>query len=112
MTRIIVRIISNAAALWVATWLVDGFAVLGGWREFLLAGAVLALLNLLLKPILKALAFPLIILTLGLFTIVINALLLWSLTYLFGFVAIAGLVPLVIATLVVAIVNLLLSQTA
>ncbi len=112
MTGLIVRIISNSLALFVATKFVGGFSVAGGWKEFLLAGAVLALLNLLVKPILKTLAFPLIILTLGLFTLVINALILWSLTFVFSFVVISGLIPLAIATLVIAIVNMLMPGNA
>lgn len=112
MTGLIVRILSNSLALFVATKFVDGFSVTGGWREFLLAGAVLALLNLLVKPILKTLTLPLIILTLGLFTLVINALILWSLTFVFSFVAISSLASLAIATLVIAVVNMLMPGNA
>ena len=112
MTGLVVRILSNSLALFVATKFVDGFSVSGGWKQFLLAGAVLAFLNLLVKPILKTLTLPLIILTLGLFTFVINAAILWSLTFVFSFVAISGLIPLAIATLVIAIVNMLMPGNA
>lgn len=113
MTRVITRIVSNTVAVYIADVAVAGFAVYGGWREYLLAGAALGLLNLFVKPILKAFSFPLIILTLGLFTLVINAALLAVVAWLFpSTVAISGIVALAWATLVTTAVNLLISHTS
>lgn len=80
--RFLLRSIVNAVAVWVATLIVPGFDVLGDADTvvnvlvFLAVGAVLALVNAIVKPIVKTLSLPLYLLTLGLFGLVINALML------------------------------------
>ncbi|OGM98601.1 MAG: hypothetical protein A3C71_02825 [Candidatus Yanofskybacteria bacterium RIFCSPHIGHO2_02_FULL_43_15c] len=112
MIGFVIRILGNSLALYVAYWLVPGFIVSGSWKEYLLAGAFLGLLNLIVKPILKAISMPIIILTLGLFILVINGLLLWTVDYIFDFVSIKDVTALLYAVIVVAIVNLIISMTA
>jgi putative membrane protein len=65
-----------AAAVWVAAALLDGVSYVG-WESLALVALILGLLNALLKPVLTLLTFPLAILTLGLFTLVINIVLFW-----------------------------------
>ncbi len=65
-----------AAAVWVAAVLLDGVSYVG-WESLALVALILGLLNALLKPVLTLLTFPLAILTLGLFTLVINIVLFW-----------------------------------
>ena len=61
-------------AVFVAAWLVPGIQVNdGGWASYAIMAAVLALLNAILLPILKTLSCGLIVLTLGLFSLVLNA---------------------------------------
>jgi len=105
MMRIFARIISNMVALYVASFLVPGFAVYGGLKEYVVAGLVLALLNMIVVPVLKVLSFPLMILTFGLFSVVINAAVLWFVAYKFAFISIDGTLALILATIVIAIVN-------
>lgn len=105
----ILRIIGNSVALYAATWAVSGFIIQGTWQQYLIAGIALGILNLTIRPILKAFSMPLIILTLGLFTIVINAIILWLVDYAFDFVAVADVWSLVMATIIVAIVNFVIS---
>ena len=69
--RLVVAWLINAAALWVADALFDGVRI-DGWGPLLLAAAVLGIVNALLKPILTLLSIPFIIVTLGLFLLVIN----------------------------------------
>jgi putative membrane protein len=69
--RIAVALAINAAALWVADLLFDGMSIHGFWSYFL-AALVLAIANAIIKPILTVLTLPLIIITLGLFLLVIN----------------------------------------
>jgi putative membrane protein len=66
----------NAAALWAAAALVPGLEFNGGLGRLLLVAAVFGIVNSILRPLLTILTCPLIVLTLGLFTLVINALLL------------------------------------
>ncbi|HVZ11379.1 MAG TPA: phage holin family protein [Candidatus Paceibacterota bacterium] len=109
MISFLVRIIGNAAALYAAYLLVPGFVVSGGIEQYLIAGLGLAILNMTVRPILKAISFPIIILTLGLFTIVINALMLWILDYFLASLSIGDVMALVWATIIISIVNLIVS---
>jgi putative membrane protein len=75
--RFLIRFLTNAAALWVATRLVPGVTFSGGWVPFLAVALVLAVINATLRPLVKLLTCPLILLTLGLFALVVNGLMLW-----------------------------------
>ena len=105
MIGFLIRIFGNSAAIYAAFLLIPGFVVRGGIKEYLLAGILLGLLNKIVKPPIKLLTMPLIILTLGLFLVVINALMLWLVDYAFNFVTIENITALVWATVVVAIAN-------
>lgn len=73
---VVLRILINAAALWVAVQLLDGFNYdLDGdsWLGFLVVALLLGVLNALVKPILTLLSLPAVVLTLGLFLLVVNA---------------------------------------
>lgn len=111
MIGFLIRILGNSLAIFVAAYLVPGFIINGGIREYLLAGAMLGILNFAIKPVLKAISMPLIILTLGLWTIVINALMLWTVDYVFDFVQVQDLTALVWAVIVISIVNIFISAT-
>jgi putative membrane protein len=67
----IVRLAINAAALGVAAWLVPGIRV-DNLTALVLAAAIFGIVNALVKPVLHVLTCPLIILTLGLFLLVVN----------------------------------------
>src|SRR5512133_3858011 len=69
--RFVVMVAVNAAALWVADALWDGVSIHGFWA-YAIGAAVLGVANAILKPILAILTLPLIIVTLGLFYLVIN----------------------------------------
>ncbi len=76
MARLIIHILSNAIGIWAAVRLVNGIHFYGNWKWLILAGAVLGLVNFLVKPIVKIISLPLIWVTLGLFTVIINVLML------------------------------------
>ena len=82
MLRFVVKTLINAAAIWVATAVVSGITLTSAdWQHQTLTVVLVALifgvLNFIIKPIVKLLSLPLFILTLGLITFVINALMLW-----------------------------------
>src|SRR3989344_1207327 len=99
MITFIVRIFGNILALYAAFWFVPGFVFTGGIKEYIIAGLVLGLLNMTVKPVIKLISMPFIILTLGLFTLVINALLLWVVDYIFDFITIQNIYKLIWATI-------------
>jgi len=72
----LLRLVVNAAALWVAAQLVPGIVVTG-LTPLLLAALVLGLINAIVRPVLLILTLPLTLLTLGLFIFVLNAFCLW-----------------------------------
>lgn len=78
----LLRVVINAAAIWLAAQLLSGLEVVGGEDTtttvivYLVLGLVFGLVNAVVKPIVKLISFPLYILTLGLFTFVVNALML------------------------------------
>lgn len=72
----LVQFAINAAALWVAVQLIEGIEFFGEWWELLVVAVAFSLLNTFLRPILRILTLPITLITLGLFLLVINALML------------------------------------
>jgi putative membrane protein len=73
----VLRLVVNAAALWVATRLVPGVTFEGDSVAFLGVALTFGVINAFIRPVAKILTFPLILLTLGLFALVVNGLMLW-----------------------------------
>ncbi|HLM83962.1 MAG TPA: phage holin family protein [Candidatus Bathyarchaeia archaeon] len=74
MLRLIIHVLSNAIGIWASARLVHGIHFQGNWKWLILAGAVLGFINFFIKPVVKIVSLPLIWLTLGFFTIIINIL--------------------------------------
>jgi len=76
--KLLIRWAISAFSLFAAAWLVPGIRVMGdGWTVYAAMAVILGLVNAVIRPFLKFLTCPLIILTLGLFTLVINGFSLW-----------------------------------
>jgi putative membrane protein len=110
----LVRLLVNAAALWVATRVVQGVTFSGGWLPLLGVACVFGVVNAFIRPVAKVLALPLIILTLGIFAFVVNGLMLWLTSYLsvdlgLGF-RVSGFWPAFWGALVVSFVSTILSM--
>lgn len=103
-----VRWILNAAALWIVTQFISGISI-AGLPTLLWTAAVLGLVNALIRPILLLVTLPLNILTLGLFTFVINAVMLLLVTVLVPGFHVAGFGTALVAAVLLAIVGGLLS---
>jgi putative membrane protein len=75
MRNVVIKMIAYAAALWVAIWLVPGLQFDGSsWVSYLAVTALLVAVNWWVKPVMKLLGLPFILVTFGLFLLVINAL--------------------------------------
>ncbi|MCC6346959.1 MAG: phage holin family protein [Nitrospirales bacterium] len=109
----LIRLLINTVALWVATKTVSGIAYTGGGLTLLLVALVFGVLNAVVRPLLKLLTFPLFILTLGLFTFVLNALMLWMTSGISAALGIGfhvgGFWPSFWGALVISIVSIVLS---
>jgi putative membrane protein len=113
MIRFILRLLINAAAIFAAIRLVPGIAMQDtSWISILVLALIFGLVNALIAPILKFLTCPMIVLTLGLFTLILNTFLFWltgQIGGLFGFGFSAGLWACFLGALVATIVNVILS---
>jgi putative membrane protein len=81
MKNFVVKTVANAGALAVAVWLLDKITLTGDSKgkeigTLIIVALLFGLVNFLVKPVVKLLSLPLLILTLGLFTLVVNALML------------------------------------
>jgi putative membrane protein len=106
--RLILSIVFNAVALY-ATTVVPGITFTGTWLQLLVAGAIFGVLNFIVRPLALILSIPALILTLGLFYFVLNALLLWGFSRLLPGYAVSGFWPALGGSLVLMIVNWVLS---
>ncbi|HCC60120.1 MAG: hypothetical protein A2402_01045 [Candidatus Staskawiczbacteria bacterium RIFOXYC1_FULL_37_43] len=121
--KLLSQIIAGVAGLWLAVMFVPnvavninpdssffGFSLTEQWQMFLVLGIILGLLNYFVRPVLKALALPLEILTLGLFSIVINMAMIWFLDIIFQELYAPWFLPLLYTTLIVWALNLVISK--
>jgi putative membrane protein len=110
--KIILRILINAAALWAAASFVRGIHA-GGIGSVLALALVFGLVNAFVRPFLKLVSCPIILLTLGLFTLVVNALMLMLAAWLGRGLGIEftvdGFVPAFLGALIISVVSTLLS---
>jgi putative membrane protein len=113
MTRFILRWLINAVAIFLAIRFVPGISLGGGWVAIIWLALIFGLVNAFLRPLLQILTCPLIILTLGLFTLLINTFLFWltaSIGQIFGIqMTIQGFLPAFLGGLVISAVSIVLS---
>jgi putative membrane protein len=101
----LITVLASGGALLIADALLGaGLAVSGLWAA-IVAGLVLGTLNALVRPILMFLTFPINLLTLGLFTFVVNALVLWLAISIVGGIAVAGFWTVFFVALIVSAVT-------
>jgi putative membrane protein len=105
---LLIRLVVNAVALLAVAYVVPGIHV-SGFGGALLAALILGIVNAILRPILIVLSLPLELLTLGLFTLVINALLFWLVGALHVGLTVDGFWPAFWGAIVMAIVSWLIA---
>ena len=114
MIRFILRWAINTIAIFLAIRFVPGISLQGSWVSVIWLALIFGLVNAFLRPLLHLLTCPLIILTLGLFTLVINTFLFWltgQIGQIFGIsITINGFWPAFLGGLVVSIVSVVLTM--
>lgn len=122
MLNLVWHIITNIIGLWLATLIVAGIKIevipgLSGifgiqftetWQVLALIGSVLGLINFFIRPILDTITLPLKILTLGLFSLFINMIIVWVLDVIFPELTIVGMIPLFWTVIILWLINLFL----
>jgi putative membrane protein len=112
--RLVLRLLISAAAVWAASHVVAGISPLNAIVPTLLVGLILGILNALIKPLFQLITCPLQILTLGLFTFIVNAIMLLLTSWVaervgIGF-TVAGFFPALLGAIVISVVSWILSR--
>ena len=104
MTGFILRALIAAFGLWLASTWVDGFSITTT-PTLLIAAALLGVVNAIIRPIAVVLTFPITIVTLGVFLLVINAAMLGLVAWVLPEFSIAGFWPALLGAIIVSIVS-------
>lgn len=113
MQQLLLRLTINAVALAAAIKLINGIHFAGEWWKIIIIAAIFGIVNALIKPVVQFFTFPIIIITLGLFTLIINAAMLAVTAALSGplnlGLEITGFWPALWGAIVISIVSLILT---
>lgn len=110
MSRLVLRLLINAAALWAAAALVNGITITNDVVGLLIVALIFGVINALIKPVIDFFTCPVYILTLGLFTFIVNALMLMLTGALSeGRLRVDGFWPALLGGVVISVVSTLLS---
>jgi putative membrane protein len=104
MIRFILRVLIAAAGLWLAARIIPGVTA-DGWKTLIIAGFLLGIVNAIVRPVVTLLTFPLTIVTLGLFLLVVNAAMIGLVAWFLDGLTINGLWAGVQAAIVTGIVS-------
>ncbi|MBI5079489.1 phage holin family protein [Candidatus Wolfebacteria bacterium] len=112
MSHLIFSFFVNLIALGAAVYLIEGFEIAAAPASFLKVTAIFTAINIFIKPVLKVIFSPIIVITLGVGIILINMLALYSLDFFLADISIRGLTALFYATLVVSLINIVINVSA
>ncbi len=105
LRRVLYSWIVNVAAIWIASLFIDGVDYSDDFWILIVAGLVFSLVNLLVKPVVKLLALPVVILTLGIALFFVNLLMLYITSWIVPGFELQSFMAAIWATLAVTIVN-------
>lgn len=110
--RFLVRWVASGLGLWIAAAILGSHHLTVGNRAgtIVIAGLVLALVNMAIKPILIILSIPALILTLGLFMLIVNGAVIWVASWLYGPLDVANFGWAIVAGVIVGLVNYLVTH--
>jgi len=106
LIKFILRIIANGLGVFAAVYFLPQYiSFTGSWIDYLVVGAILAIANMIVKPILKIVSAPLILITLGFFLVVINMIILFGVDYFVEQANINGFMGYFWISIILAIIN-------
>lgn len=106
----ILRILAVAAAVYLTVNIVPGIAISGGWITLLLVSLVWSVVVTVIRPVLQLLTLPLTIVTLGLFSFVLNALLFWGMELIVPGFDVDGFIPALLGAIVLSLISWLIQK--
>lgn len=112
LTRFVIRWVVSILGLYIASAILGSqhLSIGGNWHTVIAAGFFLALVNMVLKPLLIFLSFPAIIISLGLFMLVVNGLVILITSHLYSPLQVHGLFSAILAGIIIGLVNYLVSR--
>lgn len=106
----LLKFLGTVAAVVLTVNLVPGLAIEGGWLTTVLVALVWSVITLVIRPVLSILTLPITIITFGLFSFILNALLFWAMTLIVPGFVVAGFIPALLGALVLSIISWLINQ--
>jgi putative membrane protein len=110
LINIVSRIIINAIAIYAAVQLVNGIELEINFMNLVIAGLLLGIINTFIKPVVTLLSLPFVLLTFGLFTIIINVALLFFMSFLIPSFQISSFWAGFLGVIIISLVNYILSK--
>ncbi|HEX3247445.1 MAG TPA: phage holin family protein [Chloroflexota bacterium] len=110
MSHLLAQIVVNGIMLWIVAYIVPGISFTGGVVDLLILGLIFGIVNWIIKPLVVILTLPLTILTLGLFALIINALMLLLTGALAPNYHVAGFLPALLGSIVVSILSMFINR--
>lgn len=108
--HLLLRFVAIAAAVYLTVNLVPGISLEGGWMTLLLVTLVWSVIITVIKPVLGILSLPITIITLGLFSLILNALLFWGMELIVPGFDVAGWWPALLGSIVLSAITWLIER--
>lgn len=106
----LLRFFGTVAAVLLTINLVPGVAITGGWIDIFLVALVWSVFTMIVRPVLALLTLPLTIVTLGLFSFVLNAFLFYAMHWLVPSFQVAGPIPALVGAVVLSLLNWIIQK--
>ena len=108
--HLLLKFVGTLAAIVLTVHLVPGVDVAGGWETMLLAALVWTVITMVIRPVLTILTLPITIVTFGIFALVLNVLLFWTMSLVVPGFVIDGLWPALLGAVVLSILSWLINK--
>jgi|SRR3989344_4140421 len=106
----LLRFLAVVVAVYLTVNLVPGISISGGWMTVLVVSLVWSVVITVIRPVLQLLAFPVTVITLGLFSFILNAFLFWAMELVVPGFDVAGFLPALLGSIVLSILTWLISH--
>ena len=108
--QLLVRIGANAVGIFVAAQLLSGISYNNSLKSLIVSAAILSIVNAIIRPVVVILSLPAYAWTLGLFSLVVNALMLYLVDWLYGPFEVGGLLAPILAGCIIGLINYILTR--
>lgn len=112
LTKLIVTFAANLTGLFIAAYFVPELQITNGPASVLSIALIISIVNLTIRPFIKLILSPLIFITFGIFTILINAFLLYFIDIFSASITISGLWPIIGASHIISLINIIINYAA